>query len=407
MKKIGISKRNLSLKKSIFLIIVLFLFSCGGGGGGETDAGNSPSYYTWQQFHSSNDYANQQSISLNFVDTSSAINFRFSEGNMCTFASPSANLRTIPETSSSYRVELGFPAQSGEGDCSGANLSGELLSISTNNLSEPNIFDLGGIYSGSLERIYDWDFGIIDTNNQTQTVFQVNSLGNETDGVLSYWSGTSYVAPEVTVLNYGDTCTYSEGVCLDLDADTSLDTDLIASVSGDETLLTDMPDYSQKTYTSKALAVGLYGVLDWMGVTGISSFNGNCTDANVGTFDCQAKAVYSVSGAHSLVANFTTNTLTGSFSLSNHLQLEFNEQDLTPAFPPNVLENLTINATITGNGFEGTVSNTELTGGIFGHFYGPEASEIGATMIIFTDLELAEQSSADNPFYTVISLAGY
>ena len=71
---------------------------------------------------------------------------------MRTFASPSANPRTIPETSSSYRFELGFPAQSGEGDCSGANLSGELLSISSNNLSEPNIFDLGGLHSDLLER---------------------------------------------------------------------------------------------------------------------------------------------------------------------------------------------------------------------------------------------------------------
>ena len=407
MKKIGISKRDLFLKKNFFLILVLFLFSCGGGGGGETsDAGNSPSYYTWQQFNSSNDFADQQSISLNLVDTSSAINFRFSDAEMCAFYTHPANLRSVPETSSSYRVELGFPAQSGVGDCTGIDLSGELLSISTNNLTVPDFFDLGGIYSGSLERIYDWDFGIIDTNNQTQTVFQVNSLGNEKDGVLSYWSGTSYVAPEVTVLNYGDTCTYSEGVCIDLDADTSFDTDLIASVSGDETLLTDMPNNSQKTYTSKALAVGLYGVVDWMGVTNVSAFNGNCTDANVGTFDCQAKVVYSVSGAHSLVANFTTNTLTGSFSMSNHMQLEFNEQDLTPAFPPRVLENLTINATITDNGFEGSVSNEELFGNIFGHFYGTEASEIGATMFLNTSAQ-ATFSSAENPFWSVISITGY
>ena len=110
------------------------------------------------------------------------------------------------------------------------------------------------------------------------------------------------------------------------------------------------------------------------------------TDANVALFDGQAKAVYSVSGAHSLVANFTTNTLTGSFSLSNHLQLEFHEQDLTPTFPSKCLRKIYNQCkSITGNGFEGTVSNTELTGGIFGHFYGPEASEIGATMTnIFT-----------------------
>ena len=63
-------------------------------------------------------------------------------------------------------------------------------------------------------------------------------------------------------------------------------------------------------------------------------------------------------------------------------------------------------ATITDNGFEGSVSNEELFGNIFGHFYGPEASEIGATMFLNTSAQ-ATFSSAENPFWSVISITGY
>ena len=46
------------------------------------------------------------------------------------------------------------------------------------------------------------------------------------------------------------------------------------------------------------------------------------------------------------------------------------------------LENLSISATISENGFTGTVQNSHFVGSIKGNFYGPNAKEIGAIIIL-------------------------
>lgn len=408
-----VSRKVDSVKKTfprIFLIsLSVILYSCGGGGGGGSSGSPStPTYYTWQNYYAAQDLTSLLDIYSNFTDNNRAYNFRTSTTNFfCTSKSENSMLKINPVSSTEISFEIKFDSSIGTGDCSGANVSGDALKFSSNEISDPFYSDLSGFYNGSLERLKDWDIGIKDINTLQETVFQINSLLNETDGVTSFWSGTSYVSPDVGVINYGDTCQYSSGICLEVNADNTYNTDLVATVSGDLTESSDMPS-GTISYTSKALAAGVYGLTNYLNGGLFTSFKTGCgyTDSVSSDWDCQLRIPFSVSAAHVLTVDFSANTLKGNFTLANHYILEYLQSDITEIFPTSTVTDLEINATISGNSFSGTVSNSDFEGDIKGKFYGPKGAEIGATILIE-----GKNSSivfpTSNPAYAVIALVGY
>ena len=163
-----------------------------------------------------------------------------------------------------------------------------------------------------------------------------------------------------------------------------------------------------KSYTSKGLSVGMFGLANFLNRGESTSFISGCgyTNSVINDWNCHIKFPFSVSGAHVLVADFSAKTLTGKFTLSNHFILESSQTDITGIFPISTVTDLDINATISGNSFSGTVSNTDFEGNIKGNFYGPKGAEIGATILIE-----GKNSSIvfplSNRAYASIALVGY
>ncbi len=413
-RKVGSAKK---LFPRIFLIsLIIILYSCGGGGGGGGSSGVSSgsgssstlTYYTWQNYYAAQDLTSLLDIYSNFTDNNRAYNFRTSTTDFfCVSKSENATLKITPVSSNEVSFEIKFDSSTGTGDCSGANVSGDALKFSSNEINVPFTSDMSGFYNGSLERLKDWDVGIKDINTLQETVFQANGLSNETDGVTSFWSGTSYVSPEVNSLNYGDTCKYLSGMCLEVNADNTYNTDLLASVSGDLTELSDMPS-GTISYTSKALAAGAYGLSNYLNRGLFTSFKSYCgyTNSVINDWDCQLRIPFSVSAAHVLTVDLSANTLKGNFTLANHYIFESLQSDITEIFPISTVTDLEINATISGNSFSGTVSNSDFEGDIKGNFYGPKGAEIGATILI-TNKSTSTVFPDSNQAYAVIALVGY
>ena len=396
------------LVRTSLILLSSILYACGGGGGSGSNGNSIPTYYTWQNYYAASDLASLLNVYSNFSDNNRAYHFRGSSSNiLCSSRSENATIKINPESSNQVSFEIKFDPLTGTGDCTGANISGDALKFSSDEVNTPYYSDMSGFYNGSLERLKDWDIGIRDINTLQETVFQVNSLLNETDGVTSYWSGTSYVLPDVSAINYGDTCRYSSGACLEVDADSTYNSDIIASVSGDLTESSDMPS-GTKSYTSKGLSVGMFGLANFLNRGESTSFISGCgyTNSVINDWNCHIKFPFSVSGAHVLVADFSAKTLTGNFTLSNHFILESSQTDITGIFPISTVTDLDINATISGNSFSGTVSNTDFEGNIKGNFYGPKGAEIGATILIE-----GKNSSIvfplSNRAYASIALVGY
>ena len=419
-----VSRKVDSVKKffpRFFLIsLSVILYSCGGGGGGgggssgsgdnsvsSASSGTSSTYFTWQNFHAASDLSTLASIKSNFTDNIRSYHIRkASNDNFCIDKDDNVALDFTLVSLTSFNIDIQFTAASGSGDCAGATVSGDKISISSDKVPAPYYRNFEGFYAGSIERVQDWDIGIVDTNTLTETAFQMNGIFNDVDGVLTYWSGTSYVAPEVDVINYGNTCNYySDGSCASLNTDDTYETDLITSVEGDITEGTDMPTEA-KSYTSKALAVGIYGISNYLNGGSFSSLKSGCGSSLLNDWVCQFRVPYSVSGAHTIAADFSAKTLTGNFTLSKHYILETLQSEITEIFPTTTVTDLVINATISGNSFSGTVSNTDFEGDIIGNFYGPKGTEIGATILI-TNKSTSTVFPDGNDAFAVIALVGY
>ena len=102
---------------------------------------------------------------------------------------------------------------------------------------------------------------------------------------------------------------------------------------------------------------------------------------------CHYKTSDAVSAEQILTVDFSANSIQGTLSMQKHYYesssgslelLTSSSYDLHKE----TLENLSISATISGNGFTGTVQNSHFVGYIGGNFYGPNAKEIGAIIVL-------------------------
>ena len=326
-----------------------------------------------------------------------------SEG-YCVFLNEGIQFSISPVSESDFKVGFQQSAKTGAGACSGANVSSENLEFNASQMSSPTYDNLDGVYSGYLERLFSWNIGKRGSDPSDQVVFKASNLFNETDGVVSYWSGTSYSSPEVVHINYGDACLYDGEKCLGVNADNTYNTDLIASTSGDRTEVGDMKG-GTASYKLKGLAIGIYGFADLLNEGAFTSYTSGC-GSNPQPFDCEILSIYSISDENVINVVFgASKSVNGQFNFLKHYVLRSLEEEVTGSSITNTLSNLYINATIgDGNSISGTIANDNYDGQVSGHFYGPKSQEIGLSMIL--TYKPSGSFSDDNQSFVVISATG-
>ncbi len=400
------------MKINFFIFCSFLLFSCGGGSSNQTSIQPTVeptiptySYTSFQEFYAATTLDDITAKWNNFSDNNLALNIRknASEG-YCVFLNEGIQFSFSPVSESDFKVGFQQSAKTGTGACSGANVSSENLQFNASQMSSPTYDNLDGVYSGYLERLFSWNIGKRGSDPSEQVVFKASSLINETDGVVSYWSGTSYSSPEVVHINYGDSCLYDGEMCLGVNADNTYNTDLIASTSGDRTEVGDMKG-GTASYKLKGLAIGVYGFSDFLNQGAFTSFSSGC-GSNPQTFDCEILSIYSISDENVINVVFgASKSVNGPFNFLKHYVLGSLEEEVTGSSITNALSNLYINATIgDGNSISGTIENDNYDGQVSGHFYGPKSQEIGLSMIL--TYKPSGSFSDSNMSFVVISATG-
>jgi hypothetical protein len=254
----------------------------------------------------------------------------------------------------------------------------------------------GGSFDGVLNGLLAWDtwaIGIPDAGTLTETAFNWIESSPYCD-IQSNWMGTKYVCLGVYEINYGDTCQYNDGSCSYLTSDNTYDTDLLSGVTGDFTFTGDMPTAGINGFRIKALAKYY--------ATG-NGYNNNCGSSSFSynMLDCGPVTQGALTADQFLTVDFAAGTLVGSLDLDYDLYYE------TTYSAPTLSEDRTIgtltfsNVQISGNSFSGEITSPNFEGLVKGHFFGPDAKEIGG-VIYFKDKEDGDYALA----YGVVAFAG-
>ena len=415
-----VSRKVDSVKKFLprfFLIsLSIILYSCGGGGGGTSSSGGSSTTYSYKTMNTtysdivsavgSSSLSSNNLSHLDYLTAGYHGRANSALDNYCWYPSTSAEYKETVLNSTSFKLSLSYGAQSGDtaterGNCSGANVSGTTLNIDLDNITTSSNINFSGVLSGQI--YYDHDLiGVVDSSLNETVIESTAVYGHPSSSDFTMWSGASYVDMIIVNFDYADTCSYSSGACSQVTADNTFDSDFMALLLGDQTATGDMPTSGSKSYRTKTLGFGVYGVSDYLNKGENSSLLGGCgTNPNYGY--CAVIPIFSASAESILAFNFLEGSISGSVSFSKHYSLDYSSQtDLSSETILNSsLNNLTISSvTRTGSSFSGNVSNSHFTGTINGIFYGPQASDIGAIIRI-------EQTSSGGNFSTSSSWATF
>ena len=387
----------------LLISVSVILYSCGGGGGGGGTSSTTYSYKTMNTTYSdivsavrSSSLASNNLSHLDYLTAGYHGRYSSTNDTYCWYPSTSAEYKETFLNSTSFQTSLTYGAQSGdtatgESSCSGANVSGSTLSIESNNITISSDINFSGVLSGQI--YYDHSLiGVVDSSLNEIVIESINVYGSPSSSDFTMWSGASYVDMVIVYYDYADTCSYSSGACSQVTADNTYDSDFMALLTGDQTASGDMPTSGSKSYRTKTLGFGVYGVSNFLNKGLANSFSTGCgTNPSFG--ECAVVPTFSASAESILAFNFSESSLLGSVSFSKHYFLDyFSQTDLSSETILNSsLNNLTISSvTRTGSSFSGNVSNSHFTGTINGVFYGPQASDIGAI------IRIEETSSGGN-----------
>ena len=365
------------------LLCVALSIGCGGGGGGGGGGGSSspapPPTYSYSTF-------NQIVLSgNNFADYEVAVaHLRRTPGSSgCYTTANLADFKLRYDSVGNAITTIQYVAD----DCLGHPISGTPLTFTLS--VDVSVEDFDGVLNGLLAWA-EWEIGIPDADTLTETAFHFIQVGPYCD-IQSNWMGTQYVCLSVEEINYADSCRYDEGKCESISGDTTWDTDLLSGVVGDFTFSGDMPTTGTSGFRVKALA-------KYYADTGYNS----CTSYGwPDALNCKPKTQGALTVDQFLTANFTAGTLTGSLALDYDLYFKY------VWAAPNMVENQTLgtltfsDVQISGNSFTGEVTSSDLSGSVYGHFFGPDGKEIGG-VIKFMRVEGEKFSTA----YGVIAFAG-
>ena len=367
-----LNKRSI---KFVTISLYLFITACGGGGGGggvSTSSSSGPTY-------SYSTYAQTALAGTTFTDYEiRTARYRHGSGPGCAFSEGIKNFSLRYNATGDQFITLeDYGTTFGDGFCSDTipPIVGKQYSFSIPEYTF--IREFTGALSGLLG-VFDEEIGLPDSDTMTEDVFSYHEVGHYCD---LGWTGAKYVCSWVSEINWGNTCSSygsSHNTCYTI-SDNTYNTDLYAAVVGDFTQSGDMPTSSSKGYRVKALShyhlrpIGSY------------DNNGGC-DSNTRTMDCKPITHGALTAVQHLTADFAAGTLTGSLSMDYDILYPGVGKYLTSDSP--VINSTTTrlgtlvfeNVQISGNGFTGTLSSGNIKGTVYGHFFGPNASEIGGTL---------------------------
>ena len=247
-------------------------------------------------------------------------------------------------------------------------------------------------FPGSLSGLLDLDhekIGITDSSLNEKVFKGIHIRPLENSGIM--WSGTQYSWAEIAELDYGNACDYlgDPRYCQRVSLDNIVNISLVGKIFGPKTNAGDMPSSGSTSYRSYAISKGLYekGNGNFLYTGNFSMINIAGCGSNPPHRGCHWKTSDAVSAEQILTVDFSANSIQGTLSMQKHYYesssgslelLTSSSYDLHKE----TLENLSISATISGNGFTGTVQNSHFIGNIYGNFYGPNAKEIGAIIFL-------------------------
>ena len=402
------------LVRTSLISLSSILYACGGGGGG---GDGTPTYKTFTNLVSEASSPDFSSANLEYMDYyESAYHFRGpgTQNYSCWYPSTSAIFREefVSLSPLNYDFTIQYGAQLGSTAyhplCEGADVSGAKLKVTDSNINSSGAISFNNTLSGLLTYEHD-EIGIVNSN-LSETVLRITSLDQE---LTSNWSGTSYVSMSLSYADYADECNYSlQTLCSSIKTDNSYEGDWVGQLFGDATFSDDMPSSGTKSYRTKAMSAGIYGLTNYLNNSITVSYNPGC-GALPSFNECKLATIYSASAENILAFDFSAESLTGTLSFAKHFTLNYSSHtDLNSADSSKMNEamgNLVFqNLTVTGNSFSGTASNTTYQGEIFGYFYGPQAAEIGAVITLRDKQLVATWGATPNQSFgwTTIVLAG-
>jgi len=411
-------------------LLVLFLSSCGGGGGstgpepppteissgiGYTSLGDWIATVTKFSNDCDTENANcteQQArsileavLSAISIETKASHLF-ISGGTASLIFEPTGSSYSLAVQGNSLMETLKFNPGVTNPSYPGLEITSDFLSYPTFEHSFPG--SLSGLLSLEHEEI-----GITDSSLNEKVFKGIHIRPIDNSGIM--WSGTQYSWAEIAELDYGNACNYSGDprYCQSVSLDNKLDMSLVGKIFGSKTNAVDMPSSNSSSYRSYAVSKGYYekGELNFLYTGNFSMLNNaGCGSNNPSHRACHWKTSDAVSAEQFITADFSTNSLQGTISMQNHYY-ESSSGNLTLLTNSNydlhkqTLENLSISATISGNSFMGTVQNSHFGGSIYGNFYGPNAREIGA-IIVLSSFGLSgsyyDSNSSDGSFALIV-----
>ena len=242
------------------------------------------------------------------------------------------------------------------------------MSFEQVSLADVIYLDVGNDLDGYLYWESDWGLSPPeDTSSSYEWNYRLFGFYSD---ISEEFLGVDYVNIFVADLDYGDDlssgfdiCDVSDSTCVD----NIQDKDVLAGAFGDFTQTSDMPSSGTATYTTKALGLWHPNLLE--------------TESSIPHWPAYE-------GDATITVNFGQGTLSGDITLDY-------------VFPDRKAESSTWNqvsgisagtiklvATISSNEFQGTATwNTDTanygTGEISGHFFGPDAKELGGWSYVY------------------------
>ena len=408
MAHFTLSKFKKAGQLAFLYLLVVFLISCGGGGGSPVQiTETSPAGFSYSSISDwistierfNNDCesenancteAQARSILEALITSASVENAAFqtyytaSTGGYCGNARSDSSYTYSIQGSSLFETIKFNSMQCGPVVYPGMEITVDAFSYLTFEDDFPGA--LSGLLSLNYERI-----GFTDSS-LNETVYKgIHIRPIENSGL--FWTGTEYSWVEISEFDYGNTCNYSGDprYCSSITLDSNANTSIVGSTWGFKTFSGDMPTSGSYSYRTNAVSKGIYekDSLDFLyqGNSLQAFINSGCGSNNPSHRSCHWRTSDAVSAEQFLSVDFSSNTLTGSISLTNHYyESSYTNLTLLTASEydqhKSTLNNLSISATISSNSFTGTVSNSHFTGNIFGNFYGPTAREIAAIILI-------------------------
>tara|TARA_Y100000992_G_scaffold32974_1_gene18496 strand:- start:565 stop:1872 length:1308 start_codon:yes stop_codon:yes gene_type:complete len=406
MAHFTLSKFKKARQLAFLYLFALFLFSCGGGGGSSnplpvTEISSGFAYTsigdwgsTFGKFYDDCESENancteqqarsilEAAISAYSIETQAVHLYSDGSGSVIHHVSGESSYSLAIQGNSLMETLKFNPAVSGTPLYPGFEVTSDFYSYPSFSHDFPGA--LSGLLSLEHERI-----GITDSSLNEKVFKGIHIRPLPNSGIM--WSGTQYSWAEIAELDYGNACDYlgDPRYCQRVSLDNSSNISLVGKIYGPKTNAGDMPASGSTSYRSYAISKGFYekGNGNFLYTGNFSMVNSAGCGSNPPHRGCHWKTSDAVSAEQILTVDFSANSIQGTLSMQKHYY-ESSSGSLTLLTSSSydlhkeTLENLSISATISGNGFTGTVQNSHFIGNIYGNFYGPNAKEIGAIIFL-------------------------